>query len=65
MKPETYVCPKCGRAALRCQHGGETALIVCSPRNGQRYCIRCGDWVVGEFRREFERKHGLVKPATA
>ena len=66
------VCPLCGYSALRLEpptyepgHEGETARPTWSRFHGRRFCIRCHEWVVPEFRIDYQRRYGLNRPVEA
>jgi hypothetical protein len=56
------VCPKCGYAgALRLDHGEISARPTGSQHHGQRYCLRCQEWILPMSPDDFDRKYHLVR----
>lgn len=72
MKTDRTVCPLCGYSALRLESPkyetdgqrpvDESARWTWSVRYGQRYCIRCHEWVLPELRSDYDHRHGLDRP---
>lgn len=63
-KKQRHVCPFCGYSALRLEppayeNNHESARDPAGRRFGQRFCIRCHEWITPITRAAYDLKYGL------